>query len=285
MAVEGDSETQPYAPKLESTRKEESAVIFGKDYEKPGFGLQRLGIDPVRFVAFNALAVAIALGANFLGMTSFIMSKTNPAFFQSVRADQLYSIDGYRRYYDTEDKYEFVFPSDWLQDQAVLMRNIQERDTPQALRAKRAAAVGATYPDVAFGPTRGSGRENLSVIKSRVMPGFQLREVLGPPREAAERLLSISIAPPGSNKVYELLDAYEDVRSGGAPAYVLEYTLRNDERKLFQHTVSVVMSRGTELYTFTATVPEQSWARYKAPMMAAAASFQVEPLSAPQGFY
>ena len=44
------------------------------------------------------------------------------------------------------------------------------------------------------------GRENLSVIRSSVMPGFSLRGTLGEPAEAAERLLRTAIAPPGSGK-------------------------------------------------------------------------------------
>jgi len=45
------------------------------------------------------------------------------------------------------------------------------------------------------------GRENLSVIRSSVMIGFSLHGTLGEPAEAAERLLSSAIAPPGSGKL------------------------------------------------------------------------------------
>lgn len=66
-------------------------------------------------------------------------------------------------------------------------------------------------PDVAYAaPSQGQGlgagsgnvnvRENLSVIRSSVLPGFTLRTTLGEPREAAERLLSTAIAPVGSGK-------------------------------------------------------------------------------------
>jgi hypothetical protein len=43
-------------------------------------------------------------------------------------------------------------------------------------------------------------RENLSVIRSSVLPGFSLRGTLGSPNEAADRLLSSVIAPAASGK-------------------------------------------------------------------------------------
>lgn len=44
--------------------------------------------------------------------------------------------------------------------------------------------------------------ENVSLVKSGLMPGFSLRGTLGEPREAAEKLLSTVIAPPDSGKCF-----------------------------------------------------------------------------------
>lgn len=46
----------------------------------------------------------------------------------------------------------------------------------------------------------GDGIENVSVVKSELMPGFSLKKTLGEPKEAAEKLLSTVIAPPDSGK-------------------------------------------------------------------------------------
>jgi hypothetical protein len=54
-------------------------------------------------------------------------------------------------------------------------------------------------------------------------------------------------------------------RRGGLPAYTFEYNVRREPSEpptgpsLNQHSLSVVVSRGTELFTFTATAPEDSW--------------------------
>lgn len=47
----------------------------------------------------------------------------------------------------------------------------------------------------------GDGIENVSVVKSELMPGFSLKRTLGDPKEAAEKILSTVIAPPDSGEV------------------------------------------------------------------------------------
>jgi hypothetical protein len=251
------------------------AIYFGKEYERPS---QLRGIDIKRFVTYNLLAVVLALGANFLGITSTLMSATNPTFFRSLGVDQLYAVEGYRRYSDVEDKYDFVFPSEWVMDQGVMTANARERELPMELRQRRSQV----RPRVAFGPVKGSGKENLSVIKSSVMPGFNIQTVLGTPKEAAELLLSTVIAPPASGKSYTLLSAREEARRGQV-YYTFEYTVQKES--FFQHTVSVVTARGTELFTFTATVPEVQWGETGEKLLSSAESFAITSQSLPVGFY
>jgi len=89
---------------------------------------QMLGtFDLQRFIFYNALALALAIGANFLGITSGILTQTNPQYFRSLKLDQLYSIGGFRRYVSTENKYEFIVPDKWRIDQSVLLSNINNR--------------------------------------------------------------------------------------------------------------------------------------------------------------
>lgn len=50
--------------------------------------------------------------------------------------------------------------------------------------------------------------ENVSLVKSELMPGFSLRKTLGEPKEAAEKLLSTVIAPPDSGKCLKHMEIF-----------------------------------------------------------------------------
>lgn len=257
--------------------------------------VKKLRIDLPRFVAYNLLAVALAFGSNFLGVTSATMSATNPDYFRSAGLDQLYSVGGFRRHVDIEDKYEYIFPENWLFDRSIMLADARERDMPKMLRDTKKNSV---RPDSAYGPDGGGGkpgdgRENLSVIKSNVMPGFSLKGTLGEPKEAAERLLQNVIAAPGSGKTYQLINAYAENREG-SPAYIFEYTIKKEGTLnsnnipiggFFQHSISVVMSRGTELFTFTGVAPESKWPEQKQTIDIIAKSFKIVAPTLPEGFY
>ena len=237
--------------------------VFGKEGEF-NRDMAASGIDPVRFISYNLLALVLAIGANFLGVTSAIMTSTSPETFRSLGIDQLYDIGGYRRYTAADLKYSFMFPSTWEQDRTVLAKKLRLNELPTKLRD----VSGNTGPDVALTPVKGSiprsNRNNVSVIKTKVLPGFSMKGTLGPPQEAAEFLLKNSIAPPGSGKEYQLLGATEDKDPGlGGDRYIFEYTVRKadkDGNLLFnQHSISVIMNRGTDLYTLTVVAPQQDW--------------------------
>ena len=255
----------------------------------------RLKIDLPRFVAYNLLAVALAFGSNFLGVTSAVMSATRPEYFRSARLDQLYSVGGFRRHVDVEDKYEYIFPENWLFDRSIMLADARERDMPKTLRDRKQAPV---RPDSAYGPDRGNGqpgdgRENLSVIKSNVMPGFTLEGTLGEPKEAAERLLQNVIAPSGSGKKYALINAYSD-NYDGSPVYIFEYTVQKEASMsssnvpkggFYQHSISAIMSRGTELFTLTGVAPESKWEDQKQTIKQIIESFRIASPTVPAGFY
>ena len=154
------------------------------------------------------------------------------------------------------------------------------------------------------------------------MIGFSLHGTLGEPAEAAERLLSSAIAPPGSGKLansavivtnyfhlfdhlclthfsrtYRLLSASEDLRDG-IPIYTFEYTIDSNPspspspspsstlRGIHQHTISVVASRGTELYTLTVTAPTFLWESEQTVLRTVTNSFALSTgADLPKGFY
>lgn len=215
----------------------------------------RLRIDPRRFVAYNLLAAGLALGANFLGCTSALMS-VNPEPFRAAGFDRLYSIGGFSRCVDDRGGFEYIYPSEWTVDDQLLYRQLREAETPEYIRNKRKSA-GSYGTISAFYSPRNRKLENISVIKSPIQAPFSLRETLGDPQVAAKRLLDTSIAAPGSGKSYELLSAREE-RRGDALYYIFEYTISKPSTQLYQHSISVVTSkRDDELITFTAQQPQQ----------------------------
>ncbi len=265
------------APDEDADNVDIGTYVFGKPGELRN-DAEKAGIDPARFIGYNLLALMLALGANFVGVTSLLMSKTNPEYFRSIGLDQLYEVGGYRRYSSPEQKYQFMYPSTWEQDRAVLAQKLRLAETPSAMKK----SVENTGPDVALGPVRGSiprsNKNNVSVIKSKVLAGFSMQGTLGDPQQAAEFLLKSSIAPPASGKTYKLIGAQ---REGPGEKYVFEYTVKkldsNGNAVFNQHSISVIANRGTDLYTCTVVAPEQDWAEREEQAKVVANSFQITP--------
>lgn len=237
-------------------------------------------IDPVRFVGYNLLAISLAIGANFLGCTSWLMSHSDPQLFRSLKLDQLYPIDGLRRVVDLEDKYEFVFPAQWTMDPRVLLYNTRSREMPQPLQ--RIREDSGIVPDTAYGPPKEDFTENVSVVKSRVLPGFSLAGTLGQPQEAAQKILDTIIAPPGSGKIATLVRVSErGAANTVSNAYEIEYTLqlpgfKQGDTLGRRHVISVITARGNTLFTFTATATEEQWQRDSESLLLSAKSFQIQ---------
>ena len=238
---------------------------------KDRFFAHFFGVNSKRFVVFNSFAVLLALGSPSVLLPAPTLTEV---FAKESGWDQFYSINGYRRYNSIEKgnsiekAYEFLFPNDWVQDQRLVLANMRARELPEQLRNQQ-----PSRPDVAYGPVAGDSLENLSVVISRLMPGFTLKGTLSEPKEAAERLLSTTIAPESSGKIFRLLDAHEEMRNG-VSAYVFEYTVQKGE-SFFQHAVSVVTYRNDLLYTFTAVAPQRLWLDKQTVIFKVANSFQL----------
>ena len=99
-------------------------------------------------------------------------------------------------------------------------------------------------------------------------------------------------------RIHRLISATEEVRDG-TPVYVFEYTIDSapseptdgppvtrKPQEIHQHTISVVASRGTELYTLTATAPISLWDKEQTLIRSIAKSFTLsDSKDIPQGFY
>lgn len=221
--------------------------------------------------------------------------------------DQYYPRGEFKRYRSGEFGYTFVIMNEWVQDTAVELAKIQRRSrtldysmsmsqSASGGAGARASPASASIPDVAYGPpgyfnAKGISQSdtNLSTIASKLRPGFTLRGSLGSPRDAAETLLRVSLAPPGSGRVATLIDASSEVRGiamageevaqsqSGREVYTFEYRVDRGERGLPLKAISVIAVQGGDtLVTMTIVAPEKDWVgEYDANLRKVAGSFKL----------
>jgi hypothetical protein len=67
-------------------------------------------------------ATAIALAANFLGVTSGLLSLF-PEAAREQRLDIAYPVRGFKRHLDPQGCYTFIYPARYVADQTVYLRN------------------------------------------------------------------------------------------------------------------------------------------------------------------
>ena len=206
-----------------------------------------------------------------------------PALARSSRLDVLFPIKGYKRCVDYQNGYEFVYPSRWLADQRLYRRyaqRIEQRsslDFPPIDRSpRRRSRVQQFDPSSGFGPPKGNGEDNISVVAAPIMAGFSLKG-LGDPKTAAQSFLDSTIAPPGGDKHATLLDAGSRLTSNGDPVYWFEFTVTSAAKGWKRHNVAVIGSRDDALYTFNAQCSESKWDGLKEQYYTAAESFNMIP--------
>lgn len=155
-------------------------------------------------------------------------------------------VSGLKSYVDSLDGYEFLYPNGWLP--------VQVTDGPDVV-----------FHDLV------ERTENVSVVINAVPEGKTLAD-LGTPGEVGYQLQKNAIAPPGSGRKAELVNA-EPRESGGKTYYILEYNVKlpNQER---HNIASVAVSRG-KLYTFNVSTTEKRWSKMQDIFEQAAKSFSV----------
>lgn len=236
--------------------------------------LRLLGTNRRRIAQLTSLSILLGVAGDLFGVTSSLLSLPalrGPA--RSLRLDTYYPVQDFKRYFDEDEKFELLYPRTWLQDKAVFVARNNERaglrpGDAEALLRRRSVKPSAL---VAFGPPQGTSRENLSVFKSELTPGFSLRGTLGPPEQAAQRLLDTAIAPPASGKAARLLGAYETPDS----AYQFEYELSLPTNITLHNLAVVAERRGRSLYTVTILCPEDVWLDRQVSFRSVADSFRL----------
>lgn len=152
-----------------------------------------------------------------------------------------------KMFVDTTDGYEFSYPNGWVQVKV------------------------SNGPDVVFHDIIEMS-ENVSVVISPVTGGKALAE-LGTPSEIGYKLGKNALAPEGSGRQAELINAgSKDV--DGKDYYFLEYQIKLPNNQKRHNLASVAVSRG-KLYTFNASVSERRWSKIQRLIEETVNSFKV----------
>lgn len=236
--------------------------------------------SPRRAVLGGLTGLSIALVGNLFGVTSFLLGLDGGATARKLRLDALIPVKGFKRCVDYQNGFEFRYPAAWLADQRLYRRYAEqlERERPldlPPLRAPRRIRSDVPEPAAAFGPAGSTGEDNISVIVAPIREGFTL-EKMGPPEEAAQRFLSSTVAPEGSDKVATLLKAgSRRDADDGELYYYFEFTVELPG-KWKRHNVAAYGARNGLLYTLNAQSAESRWTKERAAQFnEAAATFKI----------
>ncbi|MBF2029909.1 MAG: photosystem II reaction center PsbP family protein [Oscillatoriales cyanobacterium C42_A2020_001] len=156
-------------------------------------------------------------------------------------------VAGFKSFVDATDGYQFLYPNGWLE--------IKVSDGPDVV-----------FHDII------EQTENVSVVINPVTEEKSLRD-LGEPGEVGYKLSKTAIAPPGSGRKAELVNA-EAREVNGKQYYLLEYFVKLSNNQERHNLASVAVSRG-KLYTFNASTPEYRWEKMKTKLEQAVKSFSV----------
>ncbi|MGB3534366.1 MAG: photosystem II reaction center PsbP [Microcoleaceae cyanobacterium] len=153
---------------------------------------------------------------------------------------------GFQTYVNTAKGYEFIYPNGWTEVKV------------------------SNGPDVVFHDMI-EQTENVSVVISEA-PDDTTLETLGTPTEVGYKLSKNAIAPEGSGREAELVNA-ESRQVGDKNYYLLEYAVKlpNQDRHDF---ASVAISRG-KLFTINVSATEKHWQKIHEQLEQTIRSFRV----------
>lgn len=245
-----------------------------------------MGTNPRRIVLSLVSATGIALVGNLFGVTSRLLTAIPEEQVEATGLDTYFPRGDFKRCQTQE--YTYVVPKEWLADTFLELAKAQRKVQPldYSMQERRINNSGriSTLPDSAYGPpgrlnqkgVSQAGDTNVSVIVSSGFSGFTLKGTLGTPRDAAENLLSKSIAPEGSGRVATLLRAIED---RGGQTYKFEYIVDRGARGPPLQNIAVIAASpmGDKLFTLTVVAPAEKWkdTNYDAKLRKIADSFHL----------
>jgi len=244
-----------------------------------------------RLVGATLGSAALALGGNFLGVTSLVLERAVPEeTVARLQLDVLYPVGGFKRCV-VPDLFTFVYPDAWLADVTVARRRAARQEAARDGRAPATLRIAGQVVDIAepqaaFGPRGGSGETNVSVIAAPIQPGFRLSS-FGGPREVAAFLLGSVLAPEGSGRAATLVDASEARDAGGLEYYTVEYRVQGTNppksaadaagKPFDRRNVATFAARDNVLFTLNGQCPEADADATAPALRRAATTFRLLP--------
>ncbi|XP_023537530.1 psbP domain-containing protein 7, chloroplastic isoform X2 [Cucurbita pepo subsp. pepo] len=226
-------------------------------------------------------ASLVAVGANFGGVTSFLLG-LSPENSRRLRLDVVYPIGGYSRCIDTNEGFEhpeFIYPASWVGDQRLLYRAVEKSEFERSLDPPPLTSSNmdrrrrnVNEPLVAFGPPGSSGELNVSVIVSPVSPDFSI-EAFGGPNEVGEAVIrTITRASKRPDLKGTLIQTtLREDSTRNVKYYEQEFKVESSSFR--RHNVAVCFVYRGKLYTLNAQAPESEWPGLKSEMRTIANSF------------
>lgn len=229
--------------------------------------MRMMGTSPRRVFLSVASSTAIALIANLFGITSHILSQLPEDISEKFGLDYVYPRNGFKRVTARSTsgigKCSFLIPKDWVADTGLALAQAQ-RQARTLDMTMNSNTRGGVLPDAAFGPpgrldSQGlsNGDTNVSVIINNDVKNFNLKESLGEPDVAAEKLILSRFRRPTT-----LLSAAE-VLCGESLQYRFEYIVDRGDKALPLRAISVIAgdNDGNLYITLTVVSTSPEWDR------------------------
>mmetsp|Transcript_13638 Transcript_13638/g.29555 ORF Transcript_13638/g.29555 Transcript_13638/m.29555 type:complete len:378 (+) Transcript_13638:45-1178(+) len=240
-----------------------------------------MGTSPRRIFLSLSSSTAIALAANFFGITSNLLSTLPEELAEKSGLDSIYPRGDYKRVTvigsstanslgiaGNKCKCSFLIPKEWVADTGLALAQAQRQARALDYSMTSSGQQQKSLPDAAYGPPgrlddRGlsNGDTNVSVIINTGVQNFSLLSLGSDPKSAAEFMLSSKFGP---RRPTALVSAIEERRGDdNTPVYQFEYTVDRGERAKPLRAMSVVAGTpaGDAFVTITVVSPEEEWER------------------------
>ncbi|MBA0770930.1 hypothetical protein Gotri_019475 [Gossypium trilobum] len=230
-----------------------------------------------RLLAGVGSASLVAVGANFGGLTSFLLGLV-PESGRSLKLDVLYPIEGYSRRIENNEGFEFIYPASWVGDQRLLYRAAERLERSldplptNSPKSGNRPRKNVNEPIVAYGPPGSSGELNVSVIVSPVPLDFSI-ETFGGPKEVGEAVVKTIIGQRSDLKGTLIESTMREDPKMNVKYYELEFKVESPSFK--RHNVAVCCARGGRLFTLNAQAAESAWSELKSAFYRIANSFNL----------
>ncbi|KAF7805105.1 psbP domain-containing protein 7, chloroplastic [Senna tora] len=225
-------------------------------------------------------ASLVAVGANFGGITSFLLG-LSPETARNLKLDVVYPVQGYNRCIDTSEGFEFIYPANWVGDQTLLYRAAKRKELERSLDPPPVGAPRRpkiNEPIVAFGPPGSTGELNVSVIVSPVSQDFSI-EAFGGPEEVGEAVIR-SITGSSQSQRPEIKGTLIKSRvreDSGKNAKYYELEFKVESPSFQRHNLAVCCAAAGRLFTLNAQAPESAWPPLQSDFYRIADSFTITP--------